>query len=358
MQVGILGGGQLGMFLARAAERLGAAAHVYAADADAPARPAAHSFTCAPYEDGAALTAWGRAKQLDALTYEFENIPPAALNALGALSVAVHPPPEALAVAQDRLQEKTFCRRLGVATAPWRPLASLEDMRAAQEAFGGDAIVKTRRFGYDGKGQWALKGAADAPAQIWRALKGRAAIAEQRVPFDKEVSLICTRFADGHVQAFAPVHNVHRAHILHQSRVPAGLPPALAAEAQEIGDRMLAALDYIGTLAIEFFVCGEALLVNELAPRVHNSGHWTLDACPSSQFEQHMRAVLGLPSGTTRRTHDAVMTNLIGDEVRAWQGASPAPGEHIHIYGKREIRAGRKMGHVTRLLPRGGGAAT
>lgn len=350
VSVGILGGGQLGLFLAAAAERLGAAAHVYCPDAHAPAQSAARSFVCAPYEDKAALTAWQSEKQLRYLTYEFENVPLEALAALQA-AVTIRPSPKALAIAQDRLAEKRFCQRLGAATAPFLAVSRRQHLHAAQNAFG-DAIVKTRRFGYDGKGQWRLAPQHASAQAIWTALHGRAAIAEARIAFDKEVSLICTRFADGSVQAFDLAHNLHRRHILHQSRVPAQLPPALARTARALGARMAAALDYIGTLAIEFFVCGERLLVNELAPRVHNSGHWTLDGCASSQFEQHMRAILGRASGDTRRTHDALMTNLIGAEVRDWENARPKPGQHIHIYGKRCARAGRKMGHVTQLSPK------
>ena len=355
IQLGILGGGQLGMFLAAAADRLGAAAHIYCPDGHAPARRTAQSFVCAAYDDHAALQAWRREKNLRFLTYEFENVPLAALNALQAADLAIQPPAKALAITQDRLAEKRFCQSLGAATAPFRPVNSLQDLAAAQQQFGGEAIVKTRSFGYDGKGQWRLGhlgrlgAGAHAPQEVWAALAGRPAIAEARINFEKEVSLICTRFADGDFQAFALTQNLHRHHILHQSRVPADVPEKLARAARELGARMTKALDYVGTLAIEFFVCKGALLVNELAPRVHNSGHWTLDACASSQFEQHLRAILGLGAGDTARTHDAVMTNLIGEEVRGWEKARPKPGQHIHIYGKSEIRPGRKMGHVTQL---------
>ena len=349
IQLGILGGGQLGMFLAAAARKLGAEAHIYCPDADAPARRIAQSFFCAAYEDEKSLQAWRREKSLRFLTYEFENVPLAALNALESADLAIQPPPKALAITQDRLAEKRFCQSLGAATAPFLSIGSLQDLAAAQQQFGGEAIVKTRSFGYDGKGQWRLGTGAQSPQQVWEALAGRPAIAEARIDFAREISLICTRFADGHFQAFALTQNLHRHHILHQSRVPANLPRGLARAARELGARMTEALDYVGTLAIEFFVCKDALLVNELAPRVHNSGHWTLDACASSQFEQHLRAIMGLDAGDTARTHDAVMTNLIGEEVRGWEKARPKPGQHIHIYGKSEIRPGRKMGHVTQL---------
>ncbi|MFO1035122.1 MAG: 5-(carboxyamino)imidazole ribonucleotide synthase, partial [Hyphomicrobiales bacterium] len=307
--IGILGGGQLARMLALAAARLGLKCHIYAPEADSPAFAVAAAHTVAAYDDAAALTDFARA--VAAVTYEFENVPVAAVQLLEGL-IPVRPGSKALAVAQDRLKEKSLARQLGAMTAQFAPVTTAEDMAAAVKLVGLPAILKTTRMGYDGKGQAKINGPEDVAAGF-AAMKGAAAILESFVRFEREISVIAARGADGQVAVYDVVENVHRNHILHTSTVPAQVSAELAAEAVYVAQRFLEALDYVGVLGVEFFADGDLLYVNEIAPRVHNSGHWTMDACLVSQFEQHMRAVAGWPLGATRRHSNVVMTNLLGD---------------------------------------------
>ncbi|MDP2125636.1 MAG: 5-(carboxyamino)imidazole ribonucleotide synthase, partial [Parvibaculum sp.] len=265
----------------------------------------------------------------------------------------VRPGPQALATAQDRLTEKNFLAAQGIATAPFADVASAADLDAALERIGTPAILKTRRFGYDGKGQ-AKIGRAEEAAAAWDAIGGAAAILEGFVDFEREISVIVARGADGAVAAYDPVENIHAHHILDRTYAPAALTPALDAAARAIAGKIVAELDYVGVMGVEMFVGRDGrLLVNEIAPRVHNSGHWTMDACAVSQFEQHIRAICGWPLGHPDRHADAVMTNLIGDAAGQWAVLAAEPGAKLHLYGKAQARAGRKMGHVNRLFPLG-----
>jgi 5-(carboxyamino)imidazole ribonucleotide synthase len=350
--LGVLGGGQLGRMLALSAARLGLRCHVYCPDPSSPAFDVAAQRTTAAYEDGDALDRFAAA--VDAVTYEFENVPLETAARL-ARAVPVRPPLRALEIAQDRLVEKTFLEANGVAVAPFRPVDDLVSLTAAVASLKTPTILKTRRFGYDGKGQVRLSVEADLGA-AFAAIGRAAAVLEAVVPFTREVSVVCVRASDGSGAAYDVVENVHRDGILATSAVPAGIREATAREAQAIALRIADALDHVGVLAVEFFVVGETgserLLVNEIAPRVHNSGHWTEDACACSQFENHVRAVAGWPLGPVERSFDAVMTNLIGEDVEAWAALAAEPAARLHLYGKREARAGRKMGHVNRLAPR------
>lgn len=352
--VGILGGGQLGRMLALAAARLGLKAHILCPDPDSPAFDVTRRVTVAEYSDEAALDML--AADSDVITYEFENVPSAAAAFLRARR-PVLPDERALEMTQDRLTEKRFLDSLGVPVAPFRPVGQAADIAPALAGTGLPAVLKTRRFGYDGKGQYVLR--SDAPGEIDKAFAavGKApAVLEAFVPFAREVSVVAARGADGTFAAYDPVENEHRAQILRRSTVPARIAPQTAGEAVALARRIADALGYVGVLALELFVVEEngaaRLLANEVAPRVHNSGHWTLDACCVSQFEQHIRAIAGWPLGPATRHHDAVMDNLIGDDVRAWSELVAEPGAAVHLYGKTQIRAGRKMGHVTRLTPR------
>lgn len=341
--IGILGGGQLGRMLAVAASRLGLHAHIYE-PAAACAAEVAQGWTRAAFDDREALTRF--AASCDVVTYEWENVPVEAVDAVAA-SVPVRPGRRALEVAQDRLTEKDFLRGLGLAVAPYARVDGPADLAAALSAVGPRGILKTRRFGYDGKGQARFASPSEAEAAL-AVLAGAPAIAEGFVDFEREISVIAARGLDGAVAAFDPGENVHRDGILHTTTVPARIPARLAQDAVLIAGRILGALDYVGVMGVEMFVTGEGLVVNEIAPRVHNSGHWTIDGCLMDQFEQHVRAVCGWSLGDGRRHSDAVMTNLIGDEVF---GAATMEGAALHLYGKAEARPGRKMGHVTRIVP-------
>jgi len=345
-RIGILGGGQLGRMLAMAAARLGMQTHVFEPGAEPPAAQVASRVTRADYDDAEALRGFGRS--VDVVTYEFENVALAAVDLLAPL-VPVRPGRRALEVAQDRLAEKEFLRGLGLATAPFRAAGGAEALDAAMAALGAPAILKTRRFGYDGKGQVRLDAGASA-GEAWVALGERPAILEGFVPFEREVSVIAARGPDGAVAAFDPGENEHRDGILFRTRVPARLPAALAQDAVLIAGRILTALDYVGVIGVELFVTREGLVVNEIAPRVHNSGHWTAAACLIDQFEQHVRAICGWPLGDGARHSDAVMENLLGDAAAAAPGIA---GARVELYGKAEARPGRKMGHFTRIAPRG-----
>lgn len=341
--VGILGCGQLGRMLALAAARLGLKVHVYGPDADAPAAEVAGRHTRAPYEDAAALAAFARS--VDVVTYEFENVPVEPVRALGDI---VRPSAAALEVAQDRLAEKAFLSGCGLAVAPHAPVASVADLEAAVAVLGADAILKTRRLGYDGKGQVRLRPGDDLQA-AYAAIDGVPAILEALVPFRAETSTVLARAADGSVAAYAAPANLHEGGILRRSTVPGPLSQAQEAEAARLTARVAERLFYVGVLAIEWFVTGDPdrpLVANEIAPRVHNTGHWTEDGALTSQFENHIRAIAGWPLGSPRRLADTTMVNLIGEDVAAWPSHLDAEGARLHLYGKRETRPGRKMGHV------------
>ncbi|WOF74994.1 5-(carboxyamino)imidazole ribonucleotide synthase [Parvibaculaceae bacterium PLY_AMNH_Bact1] len=347
--IGILGGGQLGRMLALAAAELGLRVHIYAPEETSPAAEVASSATRAAYEDETALIAFADA--VDVVTYEFENVPSETARILSE-HAPVRPGPKALATSQDRLDEKNFLNSLGIATAPFAQVDTLGDLKSALDKLGTPAVLKTRRFGYDGKGQIKINDPSEASA-AFDAIAGAPAILEGFMPFEKEVSVIAARALDGTSAAYDVGENVHRDHILHTTTVPAVLDASIADEARTIAECIAHGLDYVGVIGVEFFVLvdGEKrhLCVNEFAPRVHNSGHWTADACAVSQFEQHVRAIAGWPLGNPARHSDAVMTNLIGAEADEWIDHAAVPHCAVHLYGKREARPGRKMGHVTNL---------
>jgi 5-(carboxyamino)imidazole ribonucleotide synthase len=345
--VGIIGGGQLGRMLALAAARLGLKTFIYNDTSDAPAFQVTQRAIAAPYDDLAQLGAF--ADVCDAVTFEFENLPAHAIAHL-AQHVPVRPGAHALAMTQDRLTEKTFIEKLGLKTAPFFEVSSVEQAREAFVRLNGKGILKTRRFGYDGKGQVKV-GSADDTAKAFESFKGASAILEGFVDFSYEASVVAAHGADGAFAAYDPPENEHENHILRRSTVPSRLTPTQVQEAKAIAKTIGDALDYVGVFAVELFVGGDGtLLVNEIAPRVHNSGHWTIEACACSQFEQHIRAVAGWPLGDTSRHADAVMENIIGAEADAWETLAKTGA--LHLYGKKEARLGRKMGHVTRLRPR------
>jgi 5-(carboxyamino)imidazole ribonucleotide synthase len=354
--IGVLGGGQLGRMLALAAADLGLKTHIYTPEADSPAFDVCAEATCAPYEDEAALTRFAQA--VDLVTYEFENVPARTAAILEALR-PVRPGPAALAVSQDRLDEKDFLTSLGIATAPYVRVDDAGALARAVAQFGRPSLLKTRRFGYDGKGQAIIREGSDLAA-TFRGLGGQPAILEGIVPFVKEVSVVAARGIDGSFAAYDVAENVHSNHILSSSRVPAIILPETAHRAVAATQRVADALNYIGVIAVEMFVCETAsgdggieqiLLVNEIAPRVHNSGHWTQDGALTSQFEQHIRAIAGWPLGTPRRLGGAVeMRNLIGEDALAYAELLHEDGACLHLYGKAKVRPGRKMGHVTRII--------
>jgi 5-(carboxyamino)imidazole ribonucleotide synthase len=345
--IGILGSGQLGRMLALAAASLGFRCHVFAPDPDSPAFDVVHQTTCADYTDMPALERF--ATSVDVVTYEFENIPVEAATFLAA-RVPVLPDPTVLATTQDRLAEKDFVAALGIGTAPYAAIATAADLNAALEQIGRPAVLKTRRLGYDGKGQAAIKNGA-APDGAWREVGGQPCILEAFVPFAREVSVVAARAHDGTVECFDVTENEHREHILKVSRVPAALSESTAQEARRIAETIARKFAYVGVLAVEMFVLRDGtLLVNEIAPRVHNSGHWTLDGASVSQFEQHIRAVAGWPLGTPVRHGRVEMINLIGSEVEDYRAWLKVPGATVHLYGKAAVRPGRKMGHVTRVF--------
>ena len=341
--IGILGGGQLGRMLSVAAARLGYKCHIFDPDPAAPAAQVAAAHTVAAYDDSAAIQ--GFASAVDVVTYEFENIPTAALNALEA-STPIHPNRKALATSQDRLVEKDFLTDLGLTCAPYTEVDQGGDLAVALPAFGG-GILKTRRFGYDGKGQQRL-GPDDDPTAAFEALNGAPALLEGIVAFSCEISVIAARGQDGSVACFDPGQNVHENGILRTTTVPAAVPARVKSDAVLAASQILNALDYVGVLGVEFFVTPGGLIVNEIAPRVHNSGHWTQNGCTIDQFEQHIRAIAGWPMGDGTRHADVTMENLIGADIEKLADYA-ATGAAIHLYGKAEARAGRKMGHVNRV---------
>jgi 5-(carboxyamino)imidazole ribonucleotide synthase len=346
--IGIVGGGQLGRMLAMAAAQLGYLVHVYAPDDRGGAAAVAARFTRGAFDDEAALARF--AGEVDVVTYEFENVPVAALAAIGA-RVPVHPPLAALEIAQDRLAEKTFIQRHGGRPARFAPVDDRSGLDAALAEVGAPAILKTRRFGYDGKGQARIETPAGAGA-AWQEVGGAASLLEAFVRFDAEFSILLCRGADGETVTWDAPRNRHQGGILVTSDVPAGpgLAPAIA-EAEALARRVAGALDHVGMLTMEFFAVGGAALFNEMAPRVHNSGHWTIEGAATSQFENHIRAICGLPLGATNLVAPRVeMRNLVGGEAADWRDILADPAAHLHLYGKGEARPGRKMGHVTRLL--------
>ncbi len=346
--IGILGGGQLGRMLALAAARLGFKCHVFSPSPDSPAFDVVHRATTADYGNTEALDRF--AADVDVVTYEFENVPAETATFLAA-RVPVVPDPNILAITQDRLAEKNFVTGLGIGTAPFAAVAAPSQLEGALARVGRPAVLKTRRFGYDGKGQVTIKNGSD-PAAAWREIGGQPSILEAHVPFAREVSVIAARGHDGTVECFDVTENEHRDHILKVSRVPADLSEAGAREARRIAETIARKFSYVGVLAVELFVLGDGrILVNEIAPRVHNSGHWTIDGASVSQFEQHIRAVAGWALARPLRHGRIEMTNLIGDEVEDFGRWLTIPGAAVHLYGKAAVRPGRKMGHVTQVFP-------
>ncbi len=349
--VGILGGGQLGRMLALAAARLGLKTHIYSDEPKAPAFDVSESATVGSFDDEAALSTF--AANVDVVTCEFENVPARALEIAGR-KTPVHPPAKSFAVAQDRLVEKDFVRNLGIPVADYADVSDEQALRDALLRVQLPAILKTRRFGYDGKGQALVRDEGEASAAL-NELRGQPALIERLVAFEREISVLVVRGQDGALEFYDPVENVHQNGILAVSRVPARIHDDCAAEARRIAGTVAEALGHVGVLCVEMFQRGTDaphLLINEIAPRVHNSGHWTIDACLVSQFENHIRAIAGWPLGDTARHSDAVLTNLIGGEVNRWHELAGEDGVAVHLYGKAEARPGRKMGHTTRLLPK------
>lgn len=343
--IGILGGGQLGRMLAMAAAQLGYRCHVYAPEADSIAAEVCGAFTCAAWDDAAAMARF--AADCAIITYEFENVPVGPLSAVGAVPLAPHP--RALETAQDRLTEKRFVEALGGRPAPYAPVDTAEDLAAAIETIGTPGILKTRRDGYDGKGQWRIMSPTDAETV---SLSGHPLIYEGFVRFTAEFSVILCRGADGDIRYWDSAQNVHESGILARSTVPASaevqgqVPPARALAA-----KVAETLDYVGVLTLEFFATEGGPVFNEMAPRVHNSGHWTIEGALTSQFENHVRAICGLPLGdTSLAAHGVDMRNIIGNAAEDWALILSDPANHLHLYGKAAARPGRKMGHVTRLV--------
>jgi 5-(carboxyamino)imidazole ribonucleotide synthase len=343
--IGIVGGGQLGRMMAMAAARLGYRCHIFDPHYRPCAAEVSAEFTRGDFADQAALARFGEA--CDVVTYEFENLDVAALGALGA---KLKPGTRSLEVAQDRMLEKRFIEGCGAPVAPWRPVDSPDDVTAALDALGGPVLLKTRRSGYDGKGQEWAQGPDDA-ARAWEAIGRQPAVAEARIAFDAEFSVILARAESGDTAVFPIPRNDHRDGILRRSTVPAGEAIAALEEKGIVAAQAIAeGLDHVGVLTVEFFATADGAIVNEFAPRVHNSGHWTIEGAVTSQFEQHLRAILGLPLGDAGLVTDgATMDNLVGSDVEDWESLVAEPGARLHLYHKGEARPGRKMGHVTRL---------
>lgn len=344
--IGILGGGQLGRMLSVAASRLGFKTHIFEPSQNPPAAHVADRVTTAPYEDLAALAAFAAA--VDVVTYEFENIPTAALDVLEKTH-PIRPNRRALAVSQDRIAEKDFLTGLGLTTAPYAAVTTLDDLHHAITKIGTPAILKTTRLGYDGKGQARLKSPADAETALAQ-MNGAPAVLEGFIDFSHEVSVIAARGTDGSVACYDPGENVHKDGILSTTTIPARLSPSQRTDAILLAARILNALDYVGVMGVELFVTRAGLIVNEIAPRVHNSGHWTQNGCAVDQFEQHIRAVAGWPLGDGSRHSDVVMENLIGDDILRVPQIAKEKNAALHLYGKAEARPGRKMGHVNRIV--------
>jgi 5-(carboxyamino)imidazole ribonucleotide synthase len=349
--IGLVGGGQLGRMSALAAARLGYRCHILTREVDSPAAQVSHAVTISDYSEPGSLRAFAEA--VDVISFEFENISAEGLDLLASIR-PVRPAPSALRISQDRIAEKSFLNGAGVATARWIAVHSPSDLVAAVDRLGLPAVLKTTRLGYDGKGQ-ALLRSADDLAPAFEALDPKPLVLEAFVDFAREISVVVARGSDGAVASFDTVENRHRDHILDLTLAPARISTAVDLTAQAIATRIAEALDLVGLLAVEMFVDdSDRVVVNEIAPRPHNSGHWTIDACPASQFELHIRAIAGLPLPPAIRHSDAVMKNLIGPQGLAlWPSVLAGPALIPHLYGKTTARPGRKMGHVTRLFPRG-----
>ncbi|WP_386625396.1 5-(carboxyamino)imidazole ribonucleotide synthase [Sulfitobacter geojensis] len=343
--IGILGGGQLGRMLSVAAARLGFKTHIFEPGANPPAGHVADAVTTASYEDADALRSFAAA--CDVVTFEFENVPTAALDLIEA-QVPIRPGREALRISQDRLTEKEFLQALGLTVAPFADVSDTAAMATAVATIGAPSILKTRRFGYDGKGQARLRTPDDAD-QAFADMNGAPAVLEGFVDFTHEVSVIAARSPAGDVACYDPGENVHRDGILHSTTVPAKLTSSQRMDAVLLAAKVLNALDYVGVLGVELFVTRQGLIVNEIAPRVHNSGHWTQNGCTVDQFEQHIRAITGWPLGDGSRHADVVMENLIGDDMDRVPALAAEKDTALHLYGKAEVKAGRKMGHVNRI---------
>lgn len=344
--IGILGGGQLGRMMATAAAELGYYTHIYCPDKDSPAFDVATAYTVGSYDDPKALKEF--VKKVDVVTFEFENIPHESLTALQG-GAPVNPSPDLLKISQNRLREKNFVNAHEIPTTNYHRVTSAEELERAVERIGLPAILKTSELGYDGKGQVRIKKASEV-ADAWDRLGRVECVLEAVVNFEMEISVIVARGLNGQQASYAPVQNIHKNHILDRTLAPAKLSKAMSQKAQKYALTLAKAADLRGLMAVEMFVTksGE-ILINELAPRPHNSGHWTMDACVTSQFEQHIRAVCNLPLGGTERLCDAEMINLIGDDVEGWNDYLKNPHAKLHLYGKKETRDGRKMGHVTIL---------
>ena len=346
--IGILGGGQLGRMMAMAAAEMGYHVHIYCPETNCPASEVSAHTTIAAYEDIQALATF--AASVDVVTYEFENIPLAPVANL-AKQVAVFPSPETLSIAQHRVSEKKAINGFGIKTAPFVHVTSLEDLRTAAQKLGLPAVLKTCRMGYDGKGQAMLKSESELEAG-WQSLQTTDAILEGFVDFRMEISVLIARDQQGNMQSYCPVQNIHKHHILSETIAPAPIAQSLRDRAEAIAHTIAQGLNLVGLLAIEMFVtANDDILINELAPRPHNSGHWTMDACITSQFAQTIRAICGLPLGSPARLCDATMLNLIGDDIHNWEKYLGQPNAKLHLYGKSETRTGRKMGHVNFLKP-------
>ncbi|MES2984841.1 MAG: 5-(carboxyamino)imidazole ribonucleotide synthase [Pseudomonadota bacterium] len=343
--IGIVGGGQLGRMLARAASRMGYKTHIFTPDKDSPASHVATKTTIGAYRDGAALRDF--AQSVDVVTFEFENIPAETLEMLDAI-VAVRPKPSVLFTTRHRLREKEFIRAQGIPTAPFAPVRDAAELAAAIDMIGTPSVLKTTELGYDGKGQVVIK-SADEAAQAWASLGKTECILEGFINFSAEASVIVARSTTGEARCYPLVQNIHRDHILYKTIAPAPFINEHQEQAVRIAKTLAEALDVVGLLAVELFVTPEGLLVNELAPRPHNSGHWSMEGAPTAQFEQHIRAICGWALGDTTAHRPCAMINLLGDEWKQWEEYAKNPQAHVHLYGKTESRPGRKMGHVTIL---------
>jgi 5-(carboxyamino)imidazole ribonucleotide synthase len=352
--IGILGGGQLGRMLSQAASRLGFNVVILDPEENSPAGRVSQGQIVAEYDDPTALMVLGRTCQ--AVTFEFENVPAASVERLLQGGAAVSPGPRALAVAQDRVEEKTFLNGVGAPTVAFASVDSLDDLLAGLERLGAPALLKTRREGYDGKGQVWVRSARMA-ADAWAAVGERPAILEARADFVRELSVIAARSREGRIAVYPLGENIHKGGVLKTTVAPAAVDAKTEKRARAIAKAVLEGLDYVGVLGVELFDLGPdfngggRLLVNEIAPRVHNTGHWTQDGCVCDQFEQHVRAIAGWPLGPTKAHARVEMTNLLGDEVEQWKTLAPRADARLHLYGKAEARPGRKMGHVNRVKP-------
>ncbi|MFM9889030.1 MAG: 5-(carboxyamino)imidazole ribonucleotide synthase [Rickettsiales bacterium] len=341
--IGIVGGGQLGRMLARAASRMGYKTHIYTPDKDSPASHVATITTIGAYQDATALRAF--AQSVDVITFEFENVPSETLEMLDAVTT-VRPKPSVLFTTRHRLREKEFIRAQGIKTAPFMPVRTEDELHAALKTIGVPAVLKTCELGYDGKGQVVIRDAAQAMA-AWKQLGKTECVWEEFVEFSAEASVIVARSTNGEMRCYPLVENIHRDHILYKTIAPAPFIDAHQDEAVRIAKTLAEALDVVGLLAVELFVTKNGLLVNELAPRPHNSGHWSMEGAPTAQFEQHIRAICGWALGDTTARGRCEMINLLGDEWLQWSEYAKRPDAHVHLYGKTESRPGRKMGHVT-----------